>query len=150
MLAAVVIVAVMSTAHIHLPYDFFQCTLCSITKDEEETTRRNVSEGEHELLARVCMSEAGTEPLEGKIAVLETVLNRVDRGDGSISEVINAPGQYSTRNNGAPNAECYEAVDAVLEFSDRYPENMLYFRTKHYHRFGTPYKQIGNHYFTLG
>lgn len=117
---------------------------------EEETTRRDVTDEEYELLARVCMSEAGTESLEGKIAVLETVLNRVDRGEGSIYEVVYAPRQYSTRDNGKPNAECYEAVDAVLEFSDRYPDNMLFFRTKHYHKFGTPYKKIGNHYFTLG
>ena len=142
--------AVLSVTPAHLPIGPLPCTLCSIMKDEEETTRRNVTEAEYELLSRVCMSEAGIEPLEGKIAVLETVLNRVHRGDGTISEVINAPYQYSTKNNGAPTAECYEAVEAVLEFSDRYPDNMLYFRTKHYHKFGTPYKKIGNHYFTLG
>lgn len=110
---------------------------------------RQVSEREYELLERVCMSEAGNQPIEGKIAVLETVLNRVDLGFGTIEEVITAPNQYSTSDNGEPNEECTRAVDIVLCNSDMFDDNMLYFRTDHYHGFGTPYMKIGAHYFSL-
>lgn len=124
---------------------------------EEETTtepvnvRREVTDEEYNLLLRVCMSEAGGkygEPLEGKIAVVETVLNRVDLGYGSISEVINKPYQYSTADNGEPDETVIQAVEIALS-GDMYPDNMIWFRTDYYHDFGTPYKQIGAHYFSL-
>ena len=110
---------------------------------------RQVSEREYELLERVCMSEAGNQPLAGKIAVLETILNRVDLGFGTIEEVVTAPNQYSIADNGKPNKECTKAVEIVLKNSDMFDDNMLYFRTGYYHNFGTPYMQIGAHYFSL-
>lgn len=110
---------------------------------------REVSEEEFALLERVCMSEAGNQPLEGKIAVLETILNRVDLGYGTIKEVVTASNQYSTAYNGEPNKECTQAVKIALYDGDAYDNNMLYFRTSHYHDFGTPYMQIGAHYFSL-
>ena len=118
----------------------------------ESITTREITEEEYELLARVCMSETGGrwgEPFEGKVAVLETILNRVDMGWGTITEVVTKKNQYSTANNGEPDYTVYEAVDYVLNNERMYPSNMLYFRTKHYHKFGEPYKQIGNHYFSL-
>ena len=110
---------------------------------------REVTDAEYELLKRVCMSEAGKEPLAGKIAVVETILNRVDLGYGSIEEVIYAPNQDSVAYNGEPNSECEQAVNAALKNGDMYDNNMIYFRTGHYHNFGTPYMQLGNHYFSL-
>lgn len=114
------------------------------------SNRREVSEKEFALLERVCMSEAGNQPIEGKIAVLETVLNRVDLGLGTIEEVITAPNQYSIADNGEPNEECTKAVNMVLYDGDVYDNNMLYFRTGKYHNFGIPYMKIGAHYFSLG
>lgn len=112
---------------------------------------REVTEEEYYLLLRVCMSECGGkygESLEGKVAVVETVLNRVDLGYGTIEEVITSKNQYSTADNGEPDETVIEAVDIALS-CDMYPDNMIYFRTENYHDFGTPYKQIGNHYFSL-
>ena len=114
-----------------------------------EDLNRPVTEDEYELLLRVCMSETGGiygEPMEGKIAVVETILNRVDLGYGSISEVVHSA--YSTHNNGQPDDSCRQAVDSALS-GNMYPDNMLYFRTGHYHDFGIPYAKIGNHYFSL-
>ena len=114
-----------------------------------EDLTREVTEDEYNLLVRVCMSETGGadgEPMEGKIAVVETILNRVDLGYGSISKVVKDA--YSTHNNGQPDDSCRQAVDTALS-GNMYPDNMLYFRTGHYHNFGTPYKKIGNHYFSL-
>lgn len=113
---------------------------------------REVSEEEYALLARVCMSETGGkwgEPFEGKVAVLETILNRVDMGWGTIEEVVTQKYQYSRSDNGEPDYTVYEAVDYVLNNERMYPSNMIYFRTKHYHTFGQPYEKIGNHYFSL-
>lgn len=123
----------------------FEIHLCD---EQEVETVRFVTAEEYRLLLRVCMSEAGNQPLEGKIAVVETVLNRVDMGKGTIEEVITAKRQYSTADNGEPNKECYEAVDKALS-GDMYPDTMLYFRTEHFHTFGIPYEKIGDHYFSL-
>lgn len=113
-----------------------------------ESTSRTVTDYEYELLARVCMSEAGIDSFDGKVAVLETVLNRVDMGYGNIEEVVYAPNQYSTTDNGQPTEECYKAVDIALN-NNIHPDNMVYFRTNYYHSFGVPYEQIGLHYFSL-
>lgn len=118
----------------------------------ESISATEITDREYELLARVCMSETGGrwgEPFEGKVAVLETILNRVYMGWGTIEEVVTQKYQYSMANNGEPDYTVYEAVDYVLNNERMYPYNMLYFRTKHYHTFGEPYAQIGNHYFSL-
>lgn len=113
--------------------------------------RRTVTDEEYQLLLRVCMSESGGkygEPLEGKVAVVETILNRVDMYDSTITDVITQPYQYSMGDNGEPDETVVEAVEIAL-CGDTYPDNMLYFRTDYYHSFGTPYAQIGAHYFSL-
>lgn len=121
------------------------------TEPTTESSRRNVTTEEYNLLLRVCMSECGGrygEPLEGKVAVVETILNRVDMGYGTIKEVVFAKDQYSTANNGEPDYTVVEAVEMALQ-GDMYPNDMIYFRTKHFHTFGTPYMQIGSHFFSL-
>ena len=106
---------------------------------------------EYHLLCRVCMSECGGkygEPLEGKVAVVETILNRCMVFEKSIEEVVYEPYQYSLKYNGEPDETVEQAVHIALE-KRMYPKEMIYFRTLHYHNFGTPYRQIGNHYFSL-
>ena len=114
----------------------------------EET---KVTPEEYRLLLRVCMSECGGkygEPLEGKIAVVETILNRCDIYGKSIKEVVYDPYQYSTSDNGEPDETVEQAVDIALR-ENIYPDDMIYFRTDNYHTFGKPYQKIGNHYFSL-
>ena len=114
----------------------------------EET---EVTPEEYKLLLRVCMSECGGkygEPLEGKIAVVETILNRCDIYGKTIEEIVSEPNQYSTANNGEPDETVEKAVDIALR-ENIYPDDMIYFRTGRYHGFGIPYQQIGNHYFSL-
>ena len=114
----------------------------------EET---KVTPEEYNLLLRVCMSECGGEygePLEGKIAVVETILNRCDIYGKSIEEVVYEPYQYSTSDNGEPDETVEQAVDIALR-ENIYPNDMIYFRTSNYHTFGKPYQKIGNHYFSL-
>ena len=114
----------------------------------EET---KVTQEEYRLLLRVCMSECGGEcgePLDGKIAVVETILNRSEIYGKSIDEVVYEPYQYSTSDNGEPDETVEQAVDIALR-ENIYPDDMIYFRTGNYHSFGEPYQQIGNHYFSL-
>ena len=114
----------------------------------EET---KVTQEEYRLLLRVCMSECGGkygEPLEGKIAVVETIINRSEIYGKTIEEVVYDPNQYSVADNGEPDETVIEAVDIAL-ISNTYPDDMIYFRSGYYHSFGTPYRQIGNHYFSL-
>ena len=114
----------------------------------EET---KVTPEEYRLLLRVCMSECGGkygEPIEGKIAVVETILNRCDIYGKSIEEVVYEPYQYSTADNGEPDETVEQAVDIALR-ENIYPDDIIYFRTSNYHTFGKPYQKIGNHYFSL-
>ena len=114
----------------------------------EET---KVTPEEYRLLLRVCMSECGGEfgePLDGKIAVVETILNRCDIYGKTIEEIVSEPNQYSMANNGEPDETVEKAVDIALR-ENIYPDDMIYFRTGDYHSFGTPYQKIGNHYFSL-
>ena len=121
-----------------------------ITEEQtEDICSYYVTDEEYNLLLRVCMSECGGkygEPLDGKIAVVETILNRSDIFGMSIEEVVYEPNQYSVADNGEPDETVREAVDIALS-SNTYPDDMIYFRAGYYHSFGTPYKQIGNHYF---
>ena len=123
-----------------------------ITEEQtEDICSYYVTDEEYNLLLRVCMSECGGkygEPLEGKIAVVETILNRSEIYGKTIEEVVYEPNQYSVADNGEPDETVREAVDIALS-SNTYPDEMIYFRSGYYHSFGEPYKQIGNHYFSL-
>ena len=117
--------------------------------EEEPEYRREVTEEEYQLLLRVCMSECGGkygEPMEGKVAVVETILNRVDMGMGTIGQVVSDA--YSTAYNGEPDGTVIQAVEQALTGEDDFPDNMIAFRAGTYHSFGVPYKKIGNHYFS--
>ena len=123
-----------------------------ITEEQtEDICSYYVTDKEYDLLLRVCMSECGGkygEPLDGKIAVVETILNRSEIYGKTIEEVVYDPNQYSVADNGEPDETVRKAVDIAL-ISNTYPDDMIYFRSGYYHSFGTPYRQIGNHYFSL-
>ena len=107
-----------------------------------------------DLVCRCVMSEAGAEPDEGQIAVAEVIFNRYFSPDfpNEISEII-VPGQFSVSDNGEPTARVIRNVrTAMLNYRHSQmilPYNCYYFRAGRYHNFGIPYRQIGNHYFSL-
>ena len=123
-----------------------------ITEEQtEDICSYYVTDKEYDLLLRVCMSECGGkygEPLDGKIAVVETILNRSEIYGKTIEEVVYEPNQYSVSDNGEPDETVEQAVDIALR-ENIYPDDMIYFRTSNYHTFGKPYQKIGNHYFSL-
>lgn len=118
-------------------------------KNEEPELPSWVTQEDIDLMARCVMSEASVLPLDGKTAVAATIINRFysDKFPNNIEAIIMAPKQYSTQDNGDPDAECYEAVDTALRY-ECFPPDMYYFRAGHYHTFGYPYCQIGNTYFS--
>ena len=113
-----------------------------VTIEEEETAADFTMKGEIQelealtatpdemaLLVRVVMSEGGGVPIEGKRAICECILNRVASDDypDTIADVINQPNQFWTGNNGEPNAECYQAVEASLD-KHMFPNDMYWFQ----------------------
>lgn len=107
-----------------------------------------LSDYEIALLERVVMSEASIEPYDCKVAVAETILNRMDMYSTSLEDVVYAPNQYSMADNGQPTDEVKRAVAQALEYKVN-PTNMIYFRQDYYHSFGTPYTAYGEMYFSL-
>lgn len=109
---------------------------------------------ELDLVCRCVMSEAGAEPDEGQIAVAEVIFNRYfsPKFPNEISEII-VPGQFSISDNGEPTARVIRNVrTAMMNYRHSrmiLPYNCYYFRADCYHDFGIPYRQIGNHYFSL-
>lgn len=112
-----------------------------------------LTQEEIELIALLTMAEAEGEPELGKRWVIDTVLNRYENGNygETIHDVVYAKNQY-TAMHGERVTRCYVREDIVQlvkeEIVSRTNEEVLYFRTGHYHNFGTPITQIGNHYFS--
>lgn len=106
-----------------------------------------------ELLACCVEAEAGNQGLMGKRLVVDVILNRVDDRDfpDNIWDVITQPYHFTTYWNGAtdrvvPSEETYEAVRMELE-QRSYP-GILFFSADGWPEYGTPWRQVGDHYFS--
>ena len=120
-----------------------------VEEDSEPIPEPTVHMTDDDIIAAVVMSEAGNQDLLGKTAVAATILNRADYFDLTIEQVVNAKGQYSYPYYGKITDEAYRAVEIARENRDLFPATMMYFRNTHYHDFGIPYEQIGDHFFSL-
>lgn len=123
---------------------------CDPTFIVDEAPALEISDSDMDLLARVVMSEASTEPFDCKQAVAAVVLNRYRSGKygNNLSNIINAPNQFSTQDNGEPTEECYEAVRMAIEYPNCFPADMLYFKTGGYFSKYNDYAVIGKTYFS--
>lgn len=109
-----------------------------------------------EYLACCVEAEAGNQSELGKRLVCDTILNRFDSGKYEtmydvINEENNGVYQYSVVGDGSifkvtPTEETYRIVAEEVE--NRTNTEVLYFRTKHYHTFGTPLFKEDDHYFS--
>ena len=112
------------------------------TEPEPEYT-----DAELQLAARVIEAEAGNQGLTGKELVADTILNRIDddRFPDTIEGVVLQEYQYA-----APAPEySEESLRAVKEeIEHRINDEILFFRTDHYHEFGTPVMKYRDHYFS--
>lgn len=105
-----------------------------------------------ELLAICVEAEAGNQGLEGKRLVADVILNRVNDPDfpNSIEDVITQPYHFSSYWDGAmdrvePTEETYKAITMELEKISN--PSILFFTAGGYGKYGTPWKQVGDHYF---
>jgi N-acetylmuramoyl-L-alanine amidase len=73
-----------------------------------------ISTEERDLLERVVMAEAGNQSYEGRIAAAEVVLNRSELWGMTITEVINAPGQFCEPYRGEVSGDVKRAVTDAL------------------------------------
>ena len=103
-----------------------------------------------DLLYRVVQAEGYTMGVEGMRYITDAILNLArDRGC-SVYEVLTS-GAYTVVNNGqiwrqSLYPETIEAVDA--ELGGQLDYDIKYFRTNHFHGFGTPCFAYGNVYFS--
>lgn len=110
-----------------------------------------------ELLAVCVEAEAGNQGLEGKRLVVDVILNRVDDKSGewpdSIPEVIMQENHFTSYWDGGmerveePSEETFKAVRMELE-GRSYP-GIYYFREGTWSDYGTPWKKVGDHYFSI-
>ena len=120
-------------------------------KNVEENNRRYAAE--LEILARCVEAEAGNQSIDVKRAVVSVILNRVDDEDwpDTMSEVIADPYEFATYWNGrmdevTPVTSTYEAISQEME-TRSYP-GLYYFDMDKYLQYGTPYKKMGDLYFS--
>lgn len=107
-----------------------------------------------ELLAICVEAEAGNQSLDGKRMVVDVILNRVDYPDwpDNITDVITQPYAFSSYWDGGmeavwePSEETFQAVRMELE-SRSWPE-LCYFTSGGWPEYGTPWKKVGDHYFS--
>ena len=108
---------------------------------------------EIDLISIVTMAEAEGESELGQRLVIDVVLNRVDSSSfpNSVYDVIYQKNQFTSMTNGRAD-KCYvkDEIRALVleEIESRTNYEVLYFRTGHYHSFGTPVLQEGHHYFS--
>ena len=118
-----------------------------------------IEESEFIFISSVVEAESDrSDDIEGRIYIALTILNRVndDRFNGdTITEILNAPGQFSTVRNGHSVTNRTELSDEAVFQAWRWinegdaPE-VLFFNCRGYN-YGEPYAYIGGNYFmTMG
>ena len=106
-----------------------------------------------DYMAQCVMAEAGNQCDTGVRLVVDCILNRLDNDTfpDNIYDIINQAGQFEVVENGSintivPTQRIYDIIWEELE--NRYNSEVLYFRTLHYHTFGTPLFKVQDHYFS--
>ena len=101
------------------------------------------------LIGKVVQHEAGNQSDLGKRLVCDTILNRVDSENfpNTVKEVILQPGQYCNPKRYPPD-DVYRLVSE--EIYTRTNNQVLWYRTRKYHKYGVPILVEGDHYFSGG
>ena len=116
---------------------------------EEELQTKIVYFEEEEILAKLLWCEAGNQSWEGQVYTCSAILNYCERNNTSIWDAahnINAFEPAPFVDDAEPTAMQYEVIYYVLN-GGRIPD-ICWFRTGHYHNFGTPVVKVGDHYFS--
>jgi spore germination cell wall hydrolase CwlJ-like protein len=114
----------------------------------------SLNDEEYHLLCTTVFCEAGNQTVETQTMVALTILNRInsDIFPSTVREVVYQDEQFAvTKWNNFENYGWTESVTAAVKNAladNEYPDDMYYFRTLHYHTFGTPYMQSEDLYFS--
>lgn len=118
----------------------------------EVTPDTYLTSEERVLIAKMCVAEAEGESEEGKRLVIDTILNRVDHESFSntVEGVLYEPGQFSSINNGRFDKAkaSSDILNLVIEEElTRSNEEVIFFQTGSYSKYGDPLLKEGHHYF---
>ena len=122
------------------------------TVKSESKPKQAISEAEFEYIVKTVWAESGNQDELGQRYVTDCIINRKKKYKcKNYYEVIQAKNAFATYSNGMieraePTELTYKVVKEELEH--RTNTEILYFRTKHYHKFGTPCFKHGAHYFS--
>lgn len=114
----------------------------------------SLNDEEYRLLCTTVFCEAGNQTVETQTLVALTILNRInsDIFPNTVREVVYQDEQFAvTKWDNFENYGWTESVTAAVKNAladNEYPDDMYYFRTLHYHTFGTPYIQSEDLYFS--
>lgn len=113
----------------------------------EEPFYRNLTDEDVYYLKDIAMREAEGEDVIGQVMVMYTVICRAEAFNQSIKEVCESSAFESSafRSGITPNENCNQALSLI---EDGWTPKPLYFRAGHYHSFGTPLYQVGNHFYS--
>lgn len=107
---------------------------------------------ELDLLYRTVQAEGYTLGYEGMRLITDAILNLAEKQGVSVTDCILNPGQFTVVSTGAiwKQPVYQETIDAVLTElrGPRVDYSIKYFRTGHYHGFGTPQFKYGNVFFS--
>lgn len=136
-----------------------EATVYNITTDQAyfvadpKMLNTEAGQSDLDLIAACVEAEAGNQGLTGKRLVVDVILNRVDAEGfpNTVEGVISQPRHFASYWNGAmdraePSEETYKAVR--MEMKERSYPGLLYFDSGDYLPYGTPWKKVGDHYFS--
>ena len=116
----------------------------------------NITEEDIEFLTKCVVIEAGyTDPVSQRL-MLDCILNRIDSEyfPNTLYGVLEQAHQFDVVRNGStayanPTEEDYEVVRSECrKGAKRHNNEVQFYRTEHYHDFGTPLFSYGGHYFS--
>lgn len=116
---------------------------------EEELKTKTIHFKEEEILAKLLYCEARNQSWEGQVYTCSAILNFCDRNNISIWDAAHNRNYFEPApfvDDAKPTAMQYEVIYYVLN-GGRIPD-ICWFRTGHYHNFGTPVAKVGDHYFS--
>lgn len=102
-----------------------------------------------DFLAKLMWAEGGTMSWEGQVLLCSAILNLCDMTGKSVWEAGHTYNMFSVAyyvDDVTPSNTQYEVMDYV--FNGGRNDSVCYFRTGHYHNFGTPYCCIDGVYFS--
>ena len=99
------------------------------------------------MIGKIVQHECPHESELGQRLVIDTIMNRVESEafPNTVRDVLDQPGQYCNPKKYPP-----EGIYILIaqEAYNRTNPNVLWYRTKKYHTYGTPILVEGSHYFS--